>query len=226
MAHRASRSRKKSTRQACLPLMRRLWLSALLAGCASGDVRGPDDDAANVGSTIAAITVPATWRGDSSGCLAAKADKVVQTVGGDIGGINQEFRTIAPMDPGTGHPNCDGAYIVDFIMPTEGNVNPGWHAAYLNGALNPPADGEPDPSCTELWQNAKIYAYWTYNGEPKSTVVGETSKVGDENCNFGGDVEFWWMSGSYLRVRIATQMGRGDSVGLSQLVYMVTSSWI
>jgi hypothetical protein len=198
-------------------LMTVIWLSA----CAVDD-RAAEDGVAGLAQQVA---VDPTWRGDSSECVNAPADAIVKTKGGDKGGVMQEFSTKAPRNPDVGHPGCDFAYVVDFIMPTDGNTNPRWDGAWINAALTPPRAGESDPACVELWQNQKVYAFWPYQGQERYMMLGENSKVGDPQCYFGSDPPKWWMSAVYTRVRIVTQMGQGDTPGLAQYIYMRSCGW-
>src|ERR1700674_442103 len=77
------------------------------------------------------------WQSDFSGCMGSSAAKTIQTIGGDVGGLNQEFGVVTPSY--SNHPGCDGAFVTDYLMPTSGtNVNPGWHWAWMHVASRIP----------------------------------------------------------------------------------------
>lgn len=74
------------------------------------------------------------WQGDSDQCISTSPpDVTIQTIGGDVGGISQEFGS--ETDTYSGKVGCDGAFIIDYIMPAAGtNVNPGWDWAWIHVA--------------------------------------------------------------------------------------------
>jgi hypothetical protein len=188
------------------------------AGCINTVDQAVTDDVAGLAQ---ALEVAPTWRGDLSGCHTAPADRTIRTLGGDEGGTGEEFGVRSSDDPNTGHRGCDGAYIVDFLLPERGtNTNPGWDAAWVNAYLRNPPDNS--MSCEDLWQNQKIYAYNVYQGERRIWLLGENSRVGEPICLLSGDAPKWWVANGWEKLRIVSQLGRGDSWGIAQYLYMVT----
>jgi hypothetical protein len=147
------------------------------------------------------------WQGDSSDCIGTSpADATVKTIGGDIGGLNQEFGVTTPSY--SFHPGCTAAFIIDYIMPPQGtNLNPGWDWAWMHVASRVP-NITPD-LCGQLWTSLQVYGYWTYQGTAQQKLLLESYRRAhwtDNFCDFGlpDDV---WMSSAFSRVRAVSQHG-------------------
>lgn len=169
------------------------------------------------------LTYGTEWQGDHSACNSVDADAIVETVGGNVGGIDQEFGKVAPSDY-TGHDGCTRAYVVDYLMPTAGtNNNPGWDWAWIHVASR---IGEMTESrCVESWTSLLVYGYWEFQGEPHEKLLLETYRKGEwvgNGCGFGLPDNVW-MSSAYTRVRAAAQHGYALSQIQPHYNYFVTN---
>lgn len=210
-----------------------ITLATLLAvGCAAEvDATTDDGEAPEVAVNEEELIVDHFWLGDDSSCPTASAHRTVQTVGGDIGGIDQEFG--ASVGTGSiGRTGCDGAFIVDYLMPPRGdNNNPGWTGAWMHAAWTRDVREAITTKelCEATWHTQKVYAYWTYKGVPRRKLLGTFSTVGEWNrfgCEMGvGEPPDFWISSSYEKIRYVSQMGFLWVSGLGQYAYMVTHWW-
>ena len=163
------------------------------------------------------------WQGDFSQCSKTSADKTIQTIGGDDGHISKEFGSVSPPNYG-GHPGCDAAFVLDYLMPAPGtNVNPGWDWAWIHVASRIP-DITPS-QCNELWTSLRVYAYWTFQGNPQEQLILESyrrAKWTGVFCDFGLPDNVW-MSSAYQRVRAVSQHGGGFLSLQPHYSYFVTN---
>jgi hypothetical protein len=145
------------------------------------------------------------WQGDYSACdTVSPADTTIQTQGDPT--INKEYGQVTPEY--SGHPGCDYAYIIDYLMPPPGtNVNPGWDWAWIHVASRIP--NMDAATCNSSWTSLRVYGYWTYQGNPQKKLLDETYRKGSWNgsgCDFGLPDNVW-MSSAYTRVRAVSQHG-------------------
>jgi hypothetical protein len=155
-----------------------------------------------------ATTGGTEWQGDSSACISVGPDSVIQTLGGDVSGIFNEWGVVTPAYQGK--PGCDFAYVIDYLMPAPlTNVNPGWDWAWIHVASRIP--NMTAEICNRSWTSLRVYAYWTFQGNPHQQMILETYRKGSWNgsdCDFGIPDNVW-MSSVYTRVRAASQHGDG-----------------
>jgi hypothetical protein len=170
------------------------------------------------------FTYGTQWQGDASACATVTADAVIQTIGGDTGGLSQEFGKVTPPDY-PGHEGCYRAFVLDYLMPTPGtNVNPGWDWAWMHVASRMP--GIDASKCLDMWTSLRVYAYWTYNGVPQQKMILETYRKGKpagDTCDFGLPDNVW-MSSAYVRVRAASQHGWALAQTQPHYSYFVTNN--
>jgi hypothetical protein len=171
------------------------------------------------------LTYGTQWQGDSSQCINAPADATIQTIGGDVGGLDQEWGKVTPSDY-EGKNGCDKAYILDYLMPKYGtNLNPGWTWAWIHVASR--MTGVDEAKCKEMWTSLKVYAYWTFQGVNHQEQLKESYRKGEwqsGTCLFGLPDNIW-MSSAYVRVRAATQHGWGLAQVQSHYSYFVTNNF-
>lgn len=169
------------------------------------------------------LTYGTQWQGDGSACNTVPADAVIQAVGGDVGGTSQEFGKVTPPDY-PGHQGCDRAFVLDYMMPQSGNVNPGWDWAWIHVASRMEAVDQ--AKCKIMWTSLRVYAYWTYQGAPQEKLLQETYRKGTWNgaCLFGQPDNIW-MSSAYIRVRAVSQHGWGLNQTQPHYSYFVTNNF-
>jgi hypothetical protein len=153
------------------------------------------------------FTYGTQWQGDASACNSAPADAVIQTIGGDKGGISQEWGKVTPSDY-PGHDGCYKGYVLDYLMPAPGtNVNPGWDWAWIHVASR--MSGLDQNKCPDMWTSLRVYGYWTFQGVAHEKLLLESYRKAKWNngfCDFGLPDNVW-MSSAYTRVRAVSQHG-------------------
>lgn len=168
------------------------------------------------------LTYGTQWQGDSSACNSVPADAQIQTIGGNVGGISQEFGKVTPdYQDKTG---CTNSYVLDYLMPARGtNNNPGWDWAWIHVASRlPDMDGT---KCPETWTSLRVYGYWEFQGARHEKLLLETYRKGKwtgSNCDFGLPDNVW-MSSAYDRVRAASQHGYSLAALKPHYSYFVTN---
>ena len=163
------------------------------------------------------------WLGDSSDCIGTTdVDVVIQTIGGDVGGISQEFGSETPSY--VGKPGCDAAYVIDYLMPAAGtNVNPGWDWAWIHVASR--IENIDEDLCENLWTSLRVYGYWTFQGVAQEELLLESYRKGVWNgfaCDFGFPDNVW-ISSAYTRVRAVSQHGAAFLALQPHYSYFVTN---
>jgi hypothetical protein len=163
------------------------------------------------------------WIGDFSKCDKTQADATIQTIGGNVGGLNQEFGKVTPNY--SGHPGCDAAYVLDYLTPPlSTNNNPGWTWAWMHVASRVP-NLTPD-QCNQAWTSLRVYAFWKFQGAPQQQLVLESyrkAKWTGQFCDFGIPDNVW-ISSAYERVRAVSQHGVGYIALQPHYSYFVTNN--
>jgi hypothetical protein len=162
------------------------------------------------------------WFGTYADCNTVAADTTIQTLGGDVAGIMQEFGKVTPSY--SGHPGCDFAYVVDYLMPAHlTNVNPGWDWAWIHVASR--MDDLDESKCENSWTSLRVYAYWTFQGADQEKLLLESYRKGSwvgVGCDFGLPDNVW-MSSAYDRVRAVSQHGWSIGANQPHYSYFVTN---
>lgn len=175
--------------------------------------------------TTSCTTTPTfgvSWQGDFYNCISTAADSTIQTVGGDVGGISQEWGV--ETQGYSIHAGCEAAYVIDYLMPAPGtNNNPGWDWAWIHVASR--INGIDESLCNTLWTSLRVYAYWTFQGVPHEELKLETIRQAHWEgafCDFGFPDNVW-MSSAYDRVRAVSQHGGGIIPLQPHYSYFVTN---